>query len=241
MNHFAPLLRRMRDASGMPGRRRALLPSILPATLLSVLIASSVLQPAEASLLRYTVSGVFDTGSLAGRHYLESFTFDDTGRPLVLDSTPWTTPLLGFHLEVEGHSKVWSLDDWPLEHVFSQWLDAGGFTNSRAHASTPGPLGNPPAYVDFHDDGAPHSRTNHVKWYDWDVWNTRQTDSLDVDPQVFIAKVPEPGSVALVLLALLLVGGQRFSVGQRRPPDHPLPDHVPPPVGKPDPAEPAQS
>ncbi|MBB2484195.1 hypothetical protein H5407_03040 [Mitsuaria sp. WAJ17] len=197
------------------------------------------MQPARASLLRYTVSGVFDAGSLAGRHYLESFTFDDTGRPLVLGGTPWTTPLLDFHLEVESQSKVWSLNDWPLEHVFSQWLDADGFTNRRAHVSTAGPRGKPPAFADFHDDGAPHSRTYHVKWYDWDVWNTRQTDSLDFDPQVFITQVPEPGSVALVLCALLLAGGLRFSVGQRHSTDHPGRDTNSTPGERLDPAEPA--
>lgn len=234
MKHLAiPWRRRPAAGNKAPGRATAL----LPATLLTGLLTAGLLQPAQASLVRYTVSGVFDSGSLAGRHYLESFTFDDAGRPVVLDSTPWSTPLRDFRLEVESQSKVWSLDDWPLEHFFSLWLDAGGFLNSRAHVSTPGPLGSPPAYADFHDDGAPHSRTYHVKWYDWDVWNTRQTESRDVDPLVLITQVPEPGSVALVLLALLLVGGQRFSMGKRMPPEDPPLDIRP----EPDPDKPGQA
>lgn len=160
--------------------------------------------------MHYSVSGVFDSGSLTGLHYFETFSYDDAGRPAVLGSTPWTTPLLDLHLEVESQTKVWSLSDWPLDHFFSMWLDAGGFTNSRAYASTNGPTGNPPAFVEFHDDGAPHSRTYHVKWYDWSIWNTRQTDSLDIDPLVFIGQTPEPGMLSLALLAVLAAGGQRM-------------------------------
>ncbi|MGM9514062.1 PEP-CTERM sorting domain-containing protein [Roseateles sp. DB2] len=200
---------------GIPGRWRSSR-ALLFSALVAVLLSLGLSQSAQAGLVRYTVSGVFDTGSLSGKHYLETFVFDDAGRPLVLGSTPWTTPLLDFQLEVESHTKVWSLDDWPLEHFFSLWLDAGGFTNSQAHVSTPGPRGHPPAYADFFDDGAPHSRTYHVKWYDWDVWNTRQTDSTDVDPQVVITQVPEPGSLALVLLALLLVGGQLIGRAKKK-------------------------
>lgn len=215
MKHLAIPWQRRHAGNKAPRRASALFPTAL----LTGLLAASLLQPAQASLMRYTVSGIFDSGSLTGRHYLESFTFDDAGRPVLVGSTPWSTPLRDFHLEVESQSKVWSLDDWPLEHYFSEWMDASGFINSLAHVSTPGPLGNPPAYTDFHDDGAPHSRTYHVKWYDWDVWNTRQTESEDQDLLVLIAPVPEPGSMALVLLALLLVGGQRFSLGRRIPPD----------------------
>ncbi len=208
MNHPDAVFRRLRGTFNTSQRLRHLGRAILCATCLSTLLALGLGEPAQANPVRYTVSGVFDTGSLMGKRYLESFTFDDAGRPAVLGSTPWTTPLLDFHLEVESQTKVWSLADWPLEHFFSMWIDPAGFTNSRAYVSTPGPLGNPPAFAEFHDDGAPHSRTEHVKWYDWSVWNTRQTDSLDEDPLVFIAKVPEPVSIALVLLALLLVGGQ---------------------------------
>ncbi len=216
MHHPDAAFRRLRGTFNPSQHWRRLIRAILPASLLSAGLALSLAQPAVANPVRYTVSGVFDTGSLTGKHYLESFTFDDAGRPAVLASTPWRTPLLDFHLEVESQTKVWSLADWPLDHFFSMWIDPAGFTNSRAYVSTRGPLGNPPAFAEFHDDGAPHSRIYHVKWYDWSVWNTRQTDSMDLDPSVFIAPVPEPASIALVLLALLLVGGQCISRRQGR-------------------------
>lgn len=163
---------------------------------------------ARADTVQYRIEGTFDTGSLTGLSYLEIFTFDDSTRPNVLGSTPWTTNILSYSLDVENHSKHWTLDDWPLEHSFSQWIDANGFLNSRAFVATMGPPGdppgNPPAFVRFFDDGAPNSRSNDVKWYDWSVWRTIQTDSSDLNPTVTVTNTPEPAT--MILLGTGLVG-----------------------------------
>ena len=222
MNLLATLVRRIHGMLGTLKIRHVPIPGPLIPALLSAALLLGIVQPAQAGLVRYTVSGAFDTGTLAGMRYVETFTFDESGRPAVLGSTPWITPLLDFRLEVESQTKVWSLADWPLEHSFSMWVDAGGFTHSRAYVATSGPFGSPPAFAEFHDDGAPHSRTHHVKWYDWSVWNTLQTDSLDNDALALIVQVPEPGSLALsllaLLLALLLVGGKRAARRRDDPP-----------------------
>lgn len=157
---------------------------------------------ANADTVQYRIAGTFDTGSLTGFSYLEIFTFDDSTRPSVLGSTPWTTDILSFSLDVENQTKHWTLQDWPLEQSFSQWVDANGFLNSRAFLSTSGPQGdppgNPPAFVRFFDDGAPNSRSNDVKWYDWSKWNTLQTDSSDLNPTVTVTTVPEPATIILL-------------------------------------------
>lgn len=164
---------------------------------------------ARAGIIQYRVEGTFDTGSLAGLDYLEIFTFDDSSKPDVLGSVPWTTEMLSYSLDVESLSKHWTLADWPMEHTFSQWVDTNGFLNSRAYTATPGPPGdppgNPPAFTEFLDDGQPNSRTYHVKWYDWSKWNTFQTDSIGFDPTVTITAVPEP-TPAFSLLALGILG-----------------------------------
>ena len=156
---------------------------------------------ASASAIQYSIEGTFDAGNLAGLGYSEVFTFDDSSKPNVLDSVPWTTELLSYSLDVENHSKHWTLVDWPMEHTFSQWIDTNGFLNSFAYLATPGPSGNPPAVSEFLDDGAPNSRSKHVKWYDWSVWNTIQTDSTDFDPNVTV--VPEPSCVLLLLAGMI--------------------------------------
>jgi len=135
--------------------------------------------------------------------YSEVFTFDDASRPGVLGGVPWTTELLSYGLDVQSQSKHWTLADWPSAHTFSQWVDTSGYLNSLSHLATPGPFGSPPAVSDFFDDGAPHSRSKHVKWYDWSIWNTIHTDSTDFDPKVTIAAIPEPSSFVLLLTGLL--------------------------------------
>ena len=164
---------------------------------------------ASAAIMQYSIEGTFDTDSLAGLDYLEIFTFDDSSKPNVLGSVPWTTEILSYSLDVESLSKHWTLADWPMEHTFSQWVDTNGFLNSRAYTATPGPpgnpLGNPPAFTEFFDDGAPNSRTYHVKWYDWSKWNTFQTNSMDFDPTATVTAVPEPSSI-LGLLTFSTLG-----------------------------------
>jgi len=170
--------------------------------------------PANAVLMQYSVEGTFDTGSLAGLHYSEVFSFDDASRPAVLGSAPWTTPLLSFGLDVESLSKHWTLADWPLEHTFSQWVDSNGFLNSLAYLATSGPPGDPPAFVQYFDDGAPHSRSNDVKWYDWSVWNTIQTHSTDIDPLTTVTTIPEPSSLATLLVGLVgMIAFRRWRTG----------------------------
>jgi hypothetical protein len=163
----------------------------------------SLSSAAHASIIQYQVDGIFDSGSLTGLHYSQTFSFDDISRPPVLGALPWETDLLSFSMDVEGMSKHWTIADWPLAHTFSQWVNGGGFLNSVAYLATPGPSGEPPAFVRFYDDGEPHSRTYHVKWYDWSVWNSIKTDSIDTDPIVRISAVPEPSSMAMWLVGLI--------------------------------------
>jgi hypothetical protein len=160
---------------------------------------------ASAAIIQYRVEGTFDIGNLTGLDYLELFTFDDSSKPNVLDNIPWTTEILTYDLDVESLSKHWTLTDWSMERTFSQWVDSNGFLNSLAYLATPGPPGNPPAVSEFFDDGAPNSRSKTVKWYEWPRWNTRQTNSTDLDPTVTVTTVPEPAST-LSLLALTTFG-----------------------------------
>jgi hypothetical protein len=157
----------------------------------------------SAVVLKYEIEGTFHSGTLSGLGFFETFTFDDASKPAELGSVPWTTPLLSYSLEVDGHTKHWTLADWPLEHTFSQWVDANGFLNSLARVATPGPQGQPPAFSEYFDDGAPDSRSKHVKWYDWSVWNTFETDSESIEPLVAITVVPEPSSLAMLLVGLI--------------------------------------
>lgn len=160
---------------------------------------------ASASIIKYNVSGIFDTGSLTGLSYLETFTYNDVTKPIILGITPWETDILSYSLTVDNHAKTWDLADWPLDHVFSQWIDVNGYLNSLAHLATSGPTGNPPAFSDFYDDGAPNSRSKTVKWYDWPRWQALQTDSEDFDPIVSINQIPEPDSRVLIYCALALM------------------------------------
>jgi hypothetical protein len=176
------------------------------ASISCTLIASSVVinydlnNPAHSAIIEYRIDGFFETGSLAGLSYSELFTFDDSTRPSVLGSVPWITEILSYSLEVPAQPRLdttrppksWSLNDWPMEHTFSQWIDTSGFLNSYAYLATPGPAGFPPAISSFLDDGAPNSRSKHVKWYDWSVWNTYATDSKDLDPTVQVVPGPVP-------------------------------------------------
>lgn len=163
----------------------------------------SLSSTASAGIIQYSIEGTFDAGNLAGLGYSEVFTFDDSSKPNVLGSVPWTTELLSYSLDVESLSKHWTLVDWPMEHTFSQWIDTNAFLNSLAYLATPGPEGNPPAVSEFLDDGAPNSRSKHVKWYDWSVWNTIQTVSTDFDPIVTVTAVPAPSSVLLLLTGMI--------------------------------------
>jgi hypothetical protein len=168
--------------------------------LLAVCLSLAFSNAADAATVQYTISGAFDNGTLAGLTYLERFTFDNSSKPTVLGSVPWVTQLLSYDLDVETLTKHWTLADWPLEHTFSQWVDNNGFVNSRAYVATPNPPEIVPAFSEFFDDGAPHSRTDHVNWNDWSLWNTRKTDSTDVDPTVTIT--PEPSSGVTLLIGL---------------------------------------
>lgn len=184
----------------------------IPRLVSLALLCLTLSTTASASIIHYQVEGIFDSGSLSGKHYSQTFSFDDTGRPAVPGALPWETALLSFSLNVEGMSKQWTIADWPLAHTFSEWVDGSGYLNSVAYLATPGPLGETPAFVRYHDDGAPTSRSSHVKWYDWSVWNTVQTDSTDSDPEFTISVVPEPSALAFWMAGLIGM----FAMGQRR-------------------------
>lgn len=178
-------------------RRRVVTSSVMA---FAAILGLALSNTASAGVMKYSVKGTFDTGNLAGLTYIETFTFDDSSKPNAIGSIPWTTELLSYGLDVQSLSKHWTLADWPMEHTFSQWVDINGYLNSLAYLAAPGPSGNPPAVSEFFDDGAPNSRSKHVKWYDWSVWNTYQTDSTDFDP---VVTVPEPSSVAALLIGLI--------------------------------------
>jgi len=162
-----------------------------------------------AAIIEYKVEGIFDTDTLSGRHYSQTFRFDDVTRPGELGALPWETDILSYSLEVEGMVKHWTIEDWPLGHTFSQWIDEGGHLNSLAYLASSGQAGEPPAFVRYYDDGAPNSRSEDVKWYDWPRWKSFRTDSTDNDPIVTISAVPEPSSTALMLAALIGMIGVR--------------------------------
>ena len=171
--------------------------------------------PTSATLIEYRVEGVFDSGSLAGRNYLEVFSFNDSSKPDAIGGIPWTTQILSYSLDVEGVAKHFTVDDWTLEHTFSQFIGGRGLLNTRAFLSTPGPLGDPPgeppAFSEFLDDGlVPIPRQKRIKWYDWSKWNTVATDSSDLDPIVTITSISEPPSIAIwSLFSMLLFGLHR--------------------------------
>ena len=179
---------------------------LAPAALLGLSLASA----ANAGVIQYQVNGTFDSGSLTGLHYSQTFRFDDASRPAVLGAVPWETDLLSFSMNVESMSKQWALEDWPAAHTFSQWIDASGYLNSVAYLATPGPEGEPPAFVRYYDDGAPTSRSNHVKWYDWPRWNSFATDSIDTNPDIRISAIPEPSAAAMLLAGLFGVILMRY-------------------------------
>ena len=151
----------------------------------------------HASPTEYEYSGTFTDGTLADRYFYGSYTYDDQ-----------TNQLSAFSQAYDGFVTIFNLSDFASVVV----TDFQTFSLTSQYLE-----------ISFEDT---QSRSNHLKWYDWSVWNAidygevpMTGDTLGLVDITGVPAIPEPSTVLLLaggLAAVAYLGKRRRRVGAAR-------------------------
>lgn len=132
-----------------------------------------------AAVIPYNYSGTFTSGTLAGRGFYGSYSWDSDSNQLV-----------AFEQHYDGLTTVFTLADFDTQSVTD--FETFSLDSTR---------------LDIAFEPA-NSRSNHVKWYDWSVWSNVDYPFVPMtgDTGGIAQIVPEPSIIGLFGVGLPLLG-----------------------------------
>lgn len=147
---------------------------------ISGVVASESFFPAYAVTLSYEYNGEFTAGTLAGRKFSGTYSYDDKSNQIT-----------SFNQTIEGLTTAFTLNNFSTVVVSS--------FNTFS-------LSSPSLEVNFIPTDTTNSRSNNVKWYDWSDWDDADRiivpETGDTTGLAYIEQVPEPFTIPGLATAL---------------------------------------